>query len=107
MTEDFESKNERGTLASALLAKARGALRTIREIMIGLTVHEMGLELKKERGHLNHLFMLIAFGDLVGMPILPPYYSLRLLPYVVPHIQSWKRSLLRQRDITDLANMDI
>lgn len=90
-----------------LRMRARGALRTIREVMIGLTVHEMGLELKKERAHHNHLFMLIVFGDLVGMPVLPPYYSLRLLPYVVPQIRNWKRSLLRERDMTDLANMDI
>ena len=43
-----------------------------------------------------------TLGDLVGVPILPPYYSLRLLPYVVPEINSWKRRLLRERDITDL-----
>ena len=107
MNKDSELKNDPENPASILLEKARGALRTVREIMVGLTVHEMNLELRKEKGHLNHLFMLIVFGDLVGMPILPPYYSMRLLPYVVPHIQSWKRSLLRERDMTDLANMDI
>ena len=30
--------------------------------------------------------MLVVFGDLLGVPILPPYYTLRLLPYVVPKI---------------------
>jgi len=107
--EDSDSSrgSEPEEVSATLRTKARGALRALREVMIGLTVHELGLELKKERGHHNHLFMLIVFGDLVGMPILPPYYSLRLLPYVVPHIGSWKRSLLRQRDLTDLANMDI
>jgi hypothetical protein len=107
MCKDSEPKNDPEKPASILLEKAKEALRTVREIMVGLTVHEMNLELRKERGHLNHLFMLIVFGDLVGMPILPPYYSMRLLPYIVPHIQSWKRSLLRERDMTDLANMDI
>ena len=33
---------------------------------------------------MEHLFILITMGDLLGIPILPPYYSLRLLPYVVP-----------------------
>ena len=33
--------------------------------------------------------------------ILPPYYSLRLLPYVVPHIATWKRRVLREREFTD------
>jgi hypothetical protein len=81
--------------------------KTLREIMYGMTIHEMDLELKKERGHLDHLFMLVVFGDLVGLPLLPPYYSMRLLPYIIPSINKWKRSLLRERDLTDFASMDI
>jgi hypothetical protein len=54
---------------------------------------------------LEHLFVLITFGDLVGLPILPPYYTLRLLPFVVPAINRWKRSLLRERDWTDLTEL--
>jgi len=37
------------------------------------------------------------------VPILPPYYSLRLLPYIVPVVNVWKRRLLRERDLTDLV----
>ena len=37
----------------------------------------------------------------LGVPILPPYYSLRLLPYVVPQISTWKRRMLREKDLTD------
>ena len=29
------------------------------------------------------MFMLVVFGDLVGVPIMPPYYGMRLLPFVV------------------------
>jgi hypothetical protein len=32
---------------------------------------------------------------------------MRLLPYVVPSIQRWKRSVLRERDLTDLASHDL
>lgn len=72
-----------------------------------MTVHEMDLELRKEKGHLDNLFMLVVFGDLVGLPLLPPYYSLRLLPFIVPSIEKWKRSLLREKDLTDIAAADI
>jgi len=41
-------------------------------------------DLHKERSHIEHLFILVVFGDFLGVPILPPYYTLRLLPYVVP-----------------------
>jgi hypothetical protein len=52
---------------------------------------------------MEHLFVLIVFGDIVGVPIIPPYYTLRLLPYIVPAVTSWKRRMLREKDLTDLA----
>jgi hypothetical protein len=81
--------------------------KVLREIMYGLTLHEMDLETKKMRGRLDHLFMLIVFGDLVGLPLLPPYYAMRLLPYILPTIETWKRSLLRERDLTDFVSTDL
>ncbi len=72
-----------------------------------MTVHEMDLTLRKERGNIDHLFMLVVFGDLVGLPLLPPYYSMRLLPHVIPMIETWKRSLLREKDLTDFVGEDI
>ena len=72
-----------------------------------MTVHEMDLTLRKERGDVDHLFMLVVFGDLVGLPLLPPYYSMRLLPHVIPSIDTWKRRLLREKDLTDFVGEDI
>ena len=76
--------------------------RMLGEIVYGMAVHEMVRNVQRSRGSMEHLFMLITLGDLVGVPILPPYYSLRLLPFVVPEINSWKRRLLRERDLVDL-----
>ena len=75
---------------------------TARDIMYGMASHDMSRHAMRTRASMEHLFILITMGDLLGVPILPPYYSLRLLPYVVPEINSWKRRLLRERDITDL-----
>lgn len=95
------------TFLAFLVKKSKGLLKALREILYGMTVHEMVLELRKERGNLDHLFMLAVFGDLVGLPLLPPYYSMRLLPYIVPSIEKWKRSLLREKDLTDFVAADI
>ena len=92
---------------SFFITRLKNLLRILREILYGMTVHEMDLELRKERGNLDHLFMLSVFGDLVGLPLLPPYYSLRLLPYIVPSIETWKRSLLREKDLTDFVSVDL
>ena len=95
------------TLISLLTKKFKSWSKVLREILYGMTVHEMDLELRKERGNLDHLFMLVVFGDLVGLPLLPPYHSMRLLPYIVPSIERWKRSLLRERDLTDFLSSDL
>lgn len=85
--------------------KLRRAMRMLSEILYGMTVFDWVRGLRRQRGEIEQLFMLITFGDLIGIPVLPPYYALRLLPYVVPHINRWKHSLLRERDWTDLAEL--
>lgn len=82
-----------------------GAVQTVRQVLYGMTRYEWAQSARRERAEVERLFVLVSFGDLVGLPILPPYYTLRLLPYVVPAIQGWKRSLLRERDWSDLADL--
>lgn len=81
--------------------------RTLGDMIYGATIYEMVRDLHKERSHLEHMFILIVFGDILGIPVLPPYYTLRLLPYVVPTMAGWKRSMLRERDLTDLCDQEI
>lgn len=83
------------------------AIKALGEMIYGATVYEMVRDLHKERSHLEHMFILIVFGDILGVPILPPYYTLRLLPHVVPSMAGWKRSMLRERDLTDMCDQEI
>jgi hypothetical protein len=76
-------------------------VKTLAEVLYGMALHDQARALARQRGSLEHLFVLISFGDLLGVPILPPYYSLRLLPFVVPLINNWRRRMLRERDIID------
>ncbi len=78
-----------------------GLKRQFQDFIYGMAAHEMTRQAMKTRGSMEHLFILITMGDLLGVPILPPYYSLRLLPYVVPQISTWKRRMLREKDLTD------
>ena len=87
--------------------QARALIKTLGEMVYGATVYEMVRDLNKERGMIERLFILIVFGDVLGVPILPPYYALRLLPYVTPNIEGWRRSMLRERDLTDLCDQEI
>jgi len=81
--------------------------RALRDILYGMTVYEWVREFDKARGEVDRLFTLIVFGELLGIPILPPYYVLRILPYAVPRFEAWRRSMLRERDFTELFDHEI
>jgi hypothetical protein len=74
-----------------------------RGVLFGMAVYDAVMMFRKQRADMEHLFVLIVFGDLVGVPILPPFYTLRLLPYIIPEVNNWKRRMLREKDLTDLA----
>ena len=77
-------------------------LKNMKEVLYGMASLVMSRYALRTRASMEHLFILITMGDMIGVPILPPYYSLRLLPYVVPQISTWKRRLLREnRDKLD------
>ncbi len=78
-----------------------GFFHKMKEVMYGMAAHDMSRYALRTRSSMEHLFILITMGDLIGIPILPPYYSLRLLPYVVPNIATWKRRMLREKDVSD------
>lgn len=78
-----------------------GFLQSVKEFVYGVAARDSARFALKSRASMEHLFILITMGDMLGVPILPPYYSLRLLPYVVPQIATWKRRMLREKDLTD------
>jgi len=81
--------------------KGKGFLATLREFLYGVAVHEHVSMALREKTSMEHTFMLVSFGDTLGVPLVRSYYSLRLFPYVFPGIHSWKRTLLRERDWSD------
>ena len=80
---------------------AKKLWQNICDTVYGMAAHDMSRAALRTRASMEHLFILITMGDLLGIPILPPYYSLRLLPFVVPMINSWRRRMLRERDLLD------
>ncbi len=71
-------------------------LKTLRDILYGMAVHEQVRTLMRQRANVEHLFILVNFGDLLGLPVLPPYYNLRVLPFILPQVNGWKRRMLRE-----------
>ncbi len=86
-------------------AKEGGALKRFTkaagQFLYGMSTYETVQFALQSRGSLEHLFILITMGDLLGVPIMRPYYFLRILPYVVHRVPAWKRRMLQERDLTD------
>ena len=73
----------------------------LREFLFGMFGLEFVQHALEMRASVESLFMLVTIGDMIGVPVLPPYYSLRLLPYFTPNIRTWKRRVLREREFSD------
>lgn len=56
---------------------------------------------KEAMDELDNL-MLLAFGDVLGLPVPTSYYTLELLPFLAEELESWKiRMLRRQSAVAD------
>ena len=83
------------------MSKREQFLKAIREFMYGMVGMELAEHALEMRASLENLFMLATVGDMLGLPVMPPFYSLRLLPYLVPQVSTWKRRVMREREFTD------
>ncbi len=53
--------------------------------------------IEKEMARRMDFFMLICFGDLIGLPV-PNYVSYRLLPFFLKELPYWKRRMARGKE---------
>ena len=81
--------------------------QTLREVFYGATGYEFERQAARLRGDLENLFLFMIVGDTIGVPILPPYYALRLVPFVVEVMPWWKRRVLRERHPLEHEEFDL
>ncbi len=81
--------------------------RAVKDFVYGLTSRQFvhhALAMKQET---ETLFLLATMGDWVGIPVMPPVFSLRLLPYVMPEIAAWRRQVARPKEFWEKADFDL
>ncbi len=81
--------------------KREGWWQRVRQFLYGMTGFEFENQAREMRGELETAFVLLTMGDMLGVPIMPPLYALRILPYATPMIKGWKRRILRERDVLE------
>jgi hypothetical protein len=75
--------------------------KSLKEFFFGFSGHEHVVTALKTKAGMGDLLTIALFGDMLGLPIFRPYYAMRLLPYVLPRLEGWKRRMLRERDLVD------
>jgi len=55
--------------------------------------------LKKEAYDAQDNFILLCFGDLLGLPLPTSYYTIELLPYLAEDLEAWERRMIRRNEI--------
>lgn len=58
--------------------------KVLKEVVYGMFAHGHISSAVRFKMYHEHLFMLITLGDILGIPVLPPYYSLKILPTPSP-----------------------
>lgn len=53
----------------------------------------------RRRTEMERVFALMLNAELLGLPLLPPHYLLRFLPYEIPILLSWRRMTSFDREL--------
>jgi hypothetical protein len=76
--------------------------RLLHEFLFGAAMSwVMAPHTLKQHRALERVFMLMTVGDLMGFPFAPPLSGLRLLPFMVPRLLSWRRSMILWDDVLE------
>jgi len=78
-----------------------------KDTISGMTGDQRKLSSVQELGAKLKAFSKTLREVMYGLPLLPPYYSIRLLPYIIPTFNMWKRRILRERDLTEQMAADL
>ena len=104
---DTVLKHSAGIFRTALADRVARSREGIRKFMYGLTGYEFARHALEMRREMESVFVVLTMGDLVGVPILPPIYTLRLLPYLVPEVSAWKRRMARRKEFWEKEEYDL
>ncbi|MEM0485106.1 MAG: hypothetical protein QW434_10485 [Pyrobaculum sp.] len=77
-------------------------MKAIRDFFFGLLFLDLYRETAKLHRQTRFLIEILVFGDLLGVPFLTTYYSLRLLPYIYPTISEIRKEAVKEHEIFDL-----
>ena len=83
------------------------AQQALGQFLYGATGYEFARHALEMRRQAEAMFLLATMGQLIGVPILPPLSTLRLIPHVMPDIARWKREMALRKDFWEMEELDL
>ncbi len=77
--------------------------QAVRDFLFGAFYFDLYKDTLKLARNYNDFVYLIIFGEILGIPLMSTYYTLRLIPYIYGDLITWKARQLRERDLTESA----
>lgn len=72
-----------------------------KELLWGFFVYEFWHGLHEERSRYADALNVLMIGELLGIPLMNSTITLRLLPYLLPDLKSWKERQLAEAEVLD------
>jgi len=91
--------SDRGSGEERAGASLKGWWRGFKDFLFGFFIYGMVEEVAGRKREQEELFLLVTMGDLIGLPIFPPYYRLRFLPYCLGRLARWKKEVVKPKDL--------
>jgi hypothetical protein len=79
-------------------------IQAIKDFLYGFFLHGMVSGVHEEKRELEDVFMLFIVGEMIGVPVFPGFYHLRLVPYYAARFPRWKEKTLKPRDLLDILH---
>ena len=98
---------EANTIRAECRKTANRRWQAVKDFFYGLTGYEFVHHAREMKHEAESIFLVVTMGDLVGIPVMPPVYALRLLPYVAADIAKWKQQLARRKEFWEKEEYDL
>ncbi|MDR5694880.1 MAG: hypothetical protein QN198_12440 [Armatimonadota bacterium] len=78
-------------------------LKATRDFLWGLFVFDFYKEVQRAKSRYEDTLKLLILGEMLGLPLMNSLVTLRLLPYLLPDLEAWKRRQLREMEVLEEA----
>jgi len=104
---EYNARTVHRSTVMILKNKITQTVGALRDMLYGATIYEMVRDLNKERSHLDHLFILIVFGDFWASRFYPLITRCACCPTWCQTSRVGNAACCAERDLTDLCDQEI